>query len=80
MNALLASYIAISYCLFYLLVLLLGYVNELLTELWKVMEISGSARTVRVTSPPPLCSDFEKPDKKQAIIEHRSRFSQSEKT
>ena len=52
-----------------------GYVDDLLAELWKNVGNPGSVETERVTSPPPLCRAFEQADKKKAIEEHRSRFS-----
>ena len=36
------------------------------------MENPGSTKAIRVTSPPPLCNAFEKPEKK-GIDEHRRR-------
>lgn len=53
-----------------------GYVDELLTKLWEIVENPGSVKTVRVTSPPPLCSAYEQPEKSKAINEHKSRFSE----
>lgn len=57
--------------------LLVGYVDKLFTELWKIVEKPSSVKTMRVTSPP-LCSEFEQPDKKNAIEKHKSRFSHSQ--
>ena len=52
-----------------------GYVDELFTHLWKVV---GKWKRINTTpqapSPPPLCSNYEKPDKQEAIIKHQSRF------
>ncbi len=48
--------------------LVIGYVDELLTELWKIVEKPGSVK-MRVTSPPPLCSAFE-----HAIDEQEAGF------
>ena len=73
-----STYGKIRSCLLqcYITVLLqsLGYVDELFTQLWKVLE-KGSERIPRTTSPPPLCSSFEKPVKEEAIIQHKTRFS-----
>lgn len=51
-----------------------GYVEDLFVKLWEVMQ--GKKSKVRViTSPPPLCSSFERPDKDKAVQQHQSRFS-----
>lgn len=52
-----------------------GYVEELFTMLWEVMQKNRSVKVKRVTAPPPLCSSLEKPNKKEAIAKHKSRFS-----
>ena len=56
--------------------IIIGYVDELLTKLWEIVENPGSVKTVQVTSPPPLCSNYEQPEKSKAINEHKSRFSE----
>ena len=53
-----------------------GYVDDLFTQLWKVVgKWKSSGTAPKVTSPPPLCSKYERPDKHDAIQEHQSRFS-----
>ncbi len=56
-------------------IIIIDYVDELLTKLWEIVENPSSVKTVRVTSPPLLCSAYEQPEKRKAIDEHKSRFS-----
>lgn len=44
-------------------------------KLWEIIEDGKKAKVKEIVAPPPLCSNFEKPDKKAAIAKHRSRFS-----
>jgi len=45
-----------------------GYVENLLTELWKIVEDESCTTQQREKSPPPLSSTFEQPVKEEAII------------
>ena len=58
------------------IVLNLGYVDELIAKVWEMVEKPRSVKIPRLSSPPPLCSAFEHPEKTKAINEHKSRFSQ----
>ncbi len=54
---------------------LLGYVEDLYAQLWEVMQ--GKKKKKQVASPPPLCSQLERPKKEEAVDKHKSRFSKS---
>ena len=54
---------------------MIGYVEELFTELWKVLQDGSNVKVKRISTPPPLCTSLEKPDKDEAVTQHKSRFS-----
>ena len=55
----------------------IGYVEKLITQLWKTVENEKSVKqALRVKSPPPLSSGFDQPVKEEAISKHKSRFAQ----
>ena len=55
-----------------LILSLTEYIDELIQETIHQCEIGGCIITQK--TPPPLCSSFERPDKKQAVKAHKSRF------
>jgi hypothetical protein len=52
-------------------------VDKLLTQLWKTVDSRSSVQkeALRVKSPPPLSSGFDKPVKEEAISKLKSRFA-----
>lgn len=59
----------------YLRFFILGYVKELMSELLVVFS-NGKANTTGSSIPDSLCSEFDRPDKKKAIEEKQTRFTQ----
>ena len=51
------------------------YVEDLFSKLWEVMQGRNRSKVQAITSPPPLCSSLEKPNKQEAVAQHKSRFS-----
>lgn len=52
-----------------------GYVEDLFGKLWEVMQGENRVKVTAVVSPPPLCDSLERPNKEEAIAQHKSRFS-----
>ena len=61
---------------FYYNLVISGYVEKLLTELWKVVENESYIAQLREKSPPPLSTTFEQPLKEEAIMKHQTRLAQ----
>ena len=53
------------------------YVDKLLDEVVKLVNIDSNQELMVDDLPPPLCSAYSQPDKMEAISKHRSRFSSS---
>lgn len=58
---------------------IIGFIDQLLTEVFTLHSKDTPAESTIYTQsiPPPLSSQFERPDKQEAIENHCSRFSQN---
>ena len=64
----------ILWCIMIMTLVVVGYVDDLFCELWEAVQGRRCCKVKSITSPPPLCSTLEKPNKQEAIAQHKSRF------